>query len=848
MAEIYQGLKNKEVQKRLKKYGYNEIVTVEKWVRLKIFLSQFKSFLIIILMIAGTISFALHETIDSIAIFTIVFINAFIGYIQEFKAENAVKALRKMVLPMTIVIREGEKKEISVKELVPGDTVLLAEGDKVPADLKILEAYSLKVDESMLTGESTSINKEKAEDKSGILYKGTIITTGRAIAEVTYTGSKTEFGKIVELVSREEDSKSPLAYQLDDLGKKLGIFILILILILFVIGTLREFGFLRMFMTSVALGVSAIPEGMPIIVTLTLAMGVQILAKKNAIVRKMNAIETLGATTIICSDKTGTLTLNEMTVKKIYCDDHEIDVPGLGFDWNQKFRISSIVEKKLMEISQNCNNSTLGKKLIGDPTELALKVMAQKSSHVVSYTQLDEKSFTSERKMMSSLHQIDKKKEIFAKGAFEVIIQNCSFIFQNGKIRKLTPKDKEKLSKIAEDYAKDALRVLAMAYKPFQKEYDEKNLIFVGIAGMLDPPRDSVKASLKTALEAGIDIKIITGDNALTAEAIGKQIGLNIKNIAVGEQIDHLNDRELLALINKTQIFARTSPHHKYRIVDLLMRENQIVAVTGDGVNDAPALKHADVGIAMGIKGTEATKEVADIILKDDNFSTIVNTIEEGRRIYQNILAFIKYMLSANFSSIFMVSLLTLGGYPLPILPLQILWINLATDALPALALGAGKAAPGIMKTPPHPKNENLFKKFSLFIFSALIIQVIANITLYFYGIGIDNLSGLNTSDLSIPSHARTLVFTQIVVFELFLAFVCTEEKLSIKRIFNNKKLIGAVIISFILQLLTIYLPPMQTVFKTVPLSLKEMLVVILFGMAAFLVPTITKISRRLFK
>lgn len=836
------GLSTTQVHQNLLKFGYNEIPTKKEFTALKILISQFGSFLIITLIIAGSISIFLKETVDGIAIFAIVLINAIIGFIQEYKAENAVAALKKMIVLTTVVIRDGQQKQILIRELVPDDIILLSEGDKIPADIEIIEAFSLTIDEAVLTGESLPVHKKMSKDKEGMLFKGTLITSGRAKGKVLKTAASTEFGKIVKLLAKAEDTRSPLALQLDELGKKIGIVVLILISILFIIGETRNIAIGDMLMTSVAIGVSAIPEGMPIIVTLTLALGVQLLAKKRAIVRKMNAIETLGATTIICSDKTGTLTLNEMTVKVVNTNFKETEISGVGYGWNEKIKLESSEEKKLLEICENCNNSFVDKDIIGDPTEIALKILTRKANYVKQYKELDENTFTSERKIMSSLHQLGTRKEIMAKGAFEEILKKSKHIQINGKIRILTVVDRKKILASAEKYSQKALRVLAFAYKPYKKTFDEKDLIFVGLVGMLDPPRKTVKESIKIALKAGIKIKIITGDNAITAKAIGEQIGLPIDNIVTGEDIDTLNDTELKKILYTTTIFARTSPQHKYRLVDILKRNNEVVAVTGDGVNDAPALKHADVGIAMGIKGTEATKEVADIVLKDDNFSTIVKTIEEGRHIYHNILAFIKYMLSANFDDILMVGIITTLGYPLPILPLQILWINIATDALPALALGQSPAPPGIMEEKPHPKKENIFRKFFGFIFTALFFQVVIGLILYFYGLHQDQLAGIESTNLDIPSHARTIIFTQIVVFEIFFAFVCKEEKrVTIKSLFSNKILVYAVLISLALQLITIYTPFMQSIFKTVPLSLKEWGFIILAGLSAFLVPSTYK-------
>ena len=844
------GLTTAQAHKNLLKFGYNEIKAKREWRLIKILLSQFASFLILILIIAGSISIFLGEIIDGFAIFAIVIINAVIGFIQEYKAENAVKALKKMVVPIAIVIRNGEEQEISVKNIVPDDILVISEGGKMAADCKIIEGFSLKADESMLTGESVPVNKIVGEGKEGMLFKGTIVTTGRAIAKVVSTGKNTEFGKIVHLLSKQEKGKSPLTHQLDNLGKKVGFVTLVLIAILFVLGYLRSVPAVEMLMTSVALGVSAIPEGMPIIVTLTLAIGVQAMARKKAIVRKMNSIETLGATTVICSDKTGTLTLNEMTVKKVYVNFKETEIPGIGYKVKRDYiSLKSAEEKKLLEICENCSNAFIGKHIIGDPTEIALKVLTRKAKYTKLYKELDENVFTSERKMMSSLHQVGKKKEIMAKGAIEEILKRSKFVMKDGKIKKITATEKKEYTEIANQYAEKALRVLGFAYKTHKGKFDEKDLIFVGIVAMVDPPRKTVKKSIEIAQHAGIKVKIITGDNAITAKAVGEHLGLKVHKVITGAQIDRMTDRQLKKAAQETEIFARTKPQHKYRIVDILQRSHEVVAVTGDGVNDAPALKHADVGIAMGIKGTEATKEVADIVLKDDNFSTIVKTIEEGRRIYHNILSFIKYMLSANFDTIMAVGLLTLLGYPLPILALQILWINIATDALPALALGQSKADPDIMDKKPHPKKEKIFRKFMGFIFVAVFFQTLANVAAYFYGIHLDALNGIDTSNLSIPSYARTLVFTQIVMFELFFVFICKEEKsVTLKSIISNKHLLGAVAVSFLLQLGMLYLPFMQTVFKTLPLGPMEWLLVITLASTAFIVPPMTNLFKKLLK
>lgn len=852
-----QGLSSAKVEELRKQYGFNEIKTEQKSRLLKLFVNQFTSFLVLILVGAGVLSFAFGDTLDGIAIFVIILINGIIGFIQEYKAENAVNALKKMLLPKSVVFRDGQQKEIPSNELVPGDIILLQEGDKIPADSEILQAFALKLDESILTGESKQVSK-----KDGLVYSGTLVTTGKAYCRVLKTGKDTEFGKIVVLVSQEKKSESLLTKDMDKLSKRLGIGILILVAILIVLGLIEGEPIYETLITAIALGVSAIPEGLPIIVTLTLAIGTQILARKKAIIRKMSAIETLGSTTVICSDKTGTLTLNEMTVKKIKTLSHEFDVEGTGYSWDKKINIANTLEvAKLIDIGENCNNSKVDNGIIGDATELALKVLARKTEYVNNFKELDELPFSSDRKMMSCLMQIKptkfdlakNNKQIFTKGAFEEVIKKCSFILEDNKIRKLTEKDIEMFSKFHTQYSEDALRVLGFAYKDYIDSFDEENLIFVGLVGMIDPPREDVPNALALAKAAGIQVKIITGDNHLTARAIAKRIGLPHENVFLGTDIDKLNDTELKEIIKKTHIFARTNPEHKYRIVSLLQQMGEIVAVTGDGVNDAPALKKGDVGIAMGIKGTEATREVADIVLKDDNFATIISAISEGRRLYANILLFVKYMLSANFGMLIFVAILSLANLPLPLLALQILWINIVTDSLPALALGQQEAEENIMNQAPRKRTVSIITQFWKFILITLTMYVIGSFIAYWYGYGIDKTLGLDLSNFAIASHARTMVFTEIVIMELVLAFSVIYRKShsianSVKDMFSNLYLIGAVLLSFALQLVVVYVPFMQKIFKTAPLGLNEWLVIFAVSLLMLFVPILEKGLERLLK
>lgn len=842
----YRGLNKKEISILKEKHGLNEIPKKNEHKILKLLLSQISSWLIIILFLAGVGAFLMGEKIDAIAILSIVVINAIIGFVQEYKAEKAVESLKKMVISFATVIRENTQSRINSKNLLPGDIVILEEGEKIQADMELLESFSLTVDESILTGESQTILKQAKDE----IFKGTLITSGRGIAKVKAIGINTEFGKIIKFLGQEKDSETPLSKQLNTLGKKLGLLILGIIGILLLMGLFRGIEFVNMFFIAISLGVSAIPEGLPIIVTLTLALSVQSLAKKNTIVRKMKAIEGLGSTTVICSDKTGTLTLNEMTVEKVFSNFSEFEIKGIGYEIKPKQILHPKLPKKALEIALNCNNSFIGKNIIGDPTEIALKVMSYKFGMKKEFEKKDEIAFSSERKMMSTIHKIGKTDQIFSKGAYEEIIKRCKFILVDNKVRKLTKKDILTLEKKVEEYSGQALRTLALAYKDYNKKNAEDNLIFVAITALKDPPRKNVAKSFQIASTAGIKIKIITGDNAITAKAVGEKLGLKIENIVTGDQIDKLSDKKLLKIIKETEIFARTKPEHKYRIVKLLQEDGEIVAVTGDGVNDSPALKHADIGIAMGIKGSEATKEVADIILKDDNFGTIVKAIEEGRRIYKNILSFIKFLLSANFDSLSTVAVLTILNLPLPLLPLQILWINLATDGLPALALGTStRKYDDIMKEPPHPKRENILAKFFPFILTASFIQTLVNLLIYFYGKHMDLLHNIDTTDLSTPSHARTMVFSQIIIFELIFVFICKEEnKITLKTFTSDKKILLAVLFSLILNIIIIYTPFFQNVFKTVPLEINEWFIITLGALSALIVPKLEKNLRKLYR
>ncbi|MFH1587884.1 MAG: HAD-IC family P-type ATPase [Candidatus Diapherotrites archaeon] len=857
------GLVQEEAEKRLIEFGKNKLKEKKDFSVLKIFLNQFTSVLVLILFVAGGISFLLGEQLDAFAIFAIIVLNAVIGFIQEFKAENALSALKKMVSLDAVVLRNGKKQKIPAENLVPGDLIFLDAGDKAPADARLIESFSLKVDESILTGESNSVLKnseELTEDlplakRINLVYSNTIITEGHALAIVTSTGMNTEFGKIAEMISDSKEKKTILNTELDWLAKNLGIAIIGILFVLFLIGLFRGINLFEMFMISVSLGVSAIPEGLPIIVTITLALGVQQMAKRKAIVRKISVIESLGAATVICSDKTGTLTLNEMTARKIFVDGKEIDVKGVGYDAVEELNYEGESFEKMLWACENCNNSFIefdeNKKalsFVGDSTEVSLKVLTKKANMITQFKKISEIPFSSERKKMSSLHEINGKKIVLMKGALEEVIERSTHLLINGKKINLTEEKRNELISVQEKWAGKALRVLGFAFKETDEiEYAEDEMVFLGLIGLMDPPRPEARESIQTALSAGIEVKIITGDNALTAKAVAKELGLKQLTVVEGSELDSMNENEFSECVKSNVIFARTDPKHKLMIVQALQRQGHVVAVTGDGVNDAPALKNADIGIAMGIKGTEVSKEASDIVLSDDNFSSIVSAIEEGRRIYKNIQAFIKFLLSANFAAIAVVGIISIVGLPLPLLPLQILWINIATDALPALAL-ANERPENLMNEKPRKRNESLFSKFLFFIFVSTFVYVICSLAFFWYGFEKDFSFGINPFDLTQPSHARTLVFSGMVFFEMFLVFNCRRENKTVFELnpLKNKFLILAVLISFGLQLLIIYHPFAQEIFKTVALSAWELIVLILISMTALFVPYAVRLIEKL--
>jgi P-type Ca2+ transporter type 2C len=843
------GLTNEEAKKRLDEFGYNELKKEKNITILNIFISQFKNALIILLIFAGFISLFLGERVESIAIFSIVFLNAMLGFYQEYKAEKAIEALEKISAPIAKVIRDGKEQKIPAKEVVVGDILLLEAGDIVPADSRLLEVSSLQIDEASLTGESVPSAKviepfklgTFIADQENMAFMGSVVTYGKGKSIVTSIGMKTEFGKIAASLQTTKEVKTPLQIKFERLAKQIGIAAVVLILIILISGTLQgTLTFEKMLLFALVLAVATIPSALPVIVTVGLSKGANDLAKKNMLIKKLPAAESLGATTIICSDKTGTITKNQMTITNIFHNDKIIKVSGAGYEPKGDFYINNkqINSKELdlfFRIGYLCNNAKLNKKetgyeILGDPTEGSLIVLGKKGKLEdeklqKDFSPIEEFPFDSDRKRMSVVYKnnINKKIEAYVKGATDILLNQCDKIRDNGKIRKLTKKDREKILNMNNSFAKKALRVLTLAYKelPNSKTYDkenvEKNLIFVGLVGMIDPARDEVKPAVEQCHKAGIKVMIITGDHAITTKAVAKQVGLFEEGdiVLTGDDVKLMSDLELEKEIEDVRIIARAMPIQKLRIVKALQKKGHIVAMTGDGVNDAPALKKADIGIAMGITGTDVAKEVSKAILTDDNFATIVNAIREGRNIYDKMIKSAKYLLSCNSGEISSVLMAILLNFPLPLLPLQILLLNMLTDTSPALGLGFETPEEGIMKRQPRdPKEKPISKRIFVSIIMLGLIMGLGTLFIF-----------MQYKDINLIK-AQTMAFTTLVMFQMFAVMSSRSLLPSLTKLnpFSNKWLLGAVCFSISIQLIVIYFQPFQTIFGTVPLSILDWL------------------------
>jgi Ca2+-transporting ATPase len=832
---LLKGLTKIEAEKRLKTYGLNQLENKKKISPIKIFFSQFNDFIVWVLIAATIISGVMGEKADAITIFIIVIMNSILGFIQEYKTEKSLEALKKLAAPTSKVIRDGKLEVVNAEYLVPGDLVLLESGDRIPADSIMVQDNEIMVDESLLTGESVGVSKRN-RDKQNQLFMGTVILTGKTMARVTDTGMKTEMGKIANMLQDIEDERSPLKEKLNSLGKILVVICVVICAIVTVMGIWRGQDVYQMFLLGVSLAVAAIPEGLAAIVTVALALGVSRMLKRNALVRKLPAVETLGCTSIICSDKTGTLTQNNMTVKSLFFNDkiHNVDKDGTP---------DNNTLKKCFTYCNDCNyddkESSTQKSLFGDPTETALiKVFFRDTKAYINFMSKASRTydipFDSDRKMMSVVIRESGKDYCYVKGAPERLLEKCKYILIDGEVKLLTSYYKNKITAAVEYMSFNALRCIGAAYKDsgiIRSKELERDLIFLGVAGIIDPPRREVKDAVLKCRIAGIRPVMITGDHKNTAFAIGRELDIckDASEVITGDELDKLSDKELLNKIGKVSIFARVSPNHKLRIVRLFKKKNYIVAMTGDGVNDAPAVKEADIGVSMGISGTDVTKEASSMILLDDNFSTIVAAVEEGRVIYDNIRKFIRYLLSCNLGEVLTMFLASLLYLDIPLLPIQILFVNLATDGLPAIALGVDPADKDIMFQKPRPKNEHIFArglKEKILIRGSLIgtCTVLAFLAGKYYGMGLNA--------------CRTLALGTLILSQLIHVFECRSEKHSIFEIniFSNLYLVGAVLISILMLCCVLYIPFLQGIFKTVGLNFGQwMIVVFLSSVIAFI-------------
>jgi Ca2+-transporting ATPase len=823
------GLSEEQARQALARYGPNELTEGHKISPLEIFVNQFKSFIVGILLVVLVISLAMGEIPDAIAVLVILVLNAVLGFIQEFKAEKAIEALKKMASPKAHVMRGGRAMMIDSKEVVPGDIILLTTGDKIPADARVIESVNLETQEAALTGESVPIEKTDSALKEGtpvanranMVFSSTIVTKGHGRAIVAATGMATEFGKIAKLLESVQEEQTPLQKKLQELGKTLGVMSIVICLVIFIVSVLKDTNLLELIRNSspikdimvvikeplkaaIALAVAAIPEGLPAVVTISLALGVQRMIRRNALIRKLPSVETLGSTTVICSDKTGTLTHNEMTVRKLFVNNRVVEVTGSGYTPEGSFSDSLENFRLLLTIGALNNDARIEEgKVIGDPTEGCLLVSAEKAGLKLDslkreYPRVDEIPFESERKLMTTVHSSKGDRLAFTKGAPDNILKLCDRILVDGKVQKLTPSVKKAISEMNDVFSEEALRVLGFAYKEVRKEPKkemEMGMIFVGLQAMIDPPREEVKLSIAKCKTAGIKVVMITGDYIGTARAIARELGIEGRAIT-GEELDNMRDFD--KHVEEIGIYARVNPEHKMKIVEAFKKRGHVVAMTGDGVNDAPAIKNADIGIAMGITGTDVAKEASDVVLTDDNFSSIVNAVEEGRGIYANIKNFVQYLLSCNIGEVFVVLLGVLMGFPLILMPLQILIMNILTDGLPALALGVEPIEKGIMERKPRKQNERLFSRYSFLNIVSVGIIICAG-TLFIFKRYVD----------TDPIKASAMAFTTLVVFQMFQVFNNRSEVKSVfsMNLLSNKYLIYAVMASLAIQVVTIYTP-----------------------------------------
>jgi Ca2+-transporting ATPase len=831
------GLSDAEAAKRLASQGRNVLQEQQRESAFVTFCSQFKSVPIFLLAMAAVVSAVLGEHIEAIAIASIIVINALIGFMQERKAGDAIAALRKLTALKVKVLRDGMKQLVDADMLVNGDIIFLESGDKVPADARVIESHSGQVMEASLTGESLPVSKSPdvlsgkhgLGDQRNMVFSGTIVSAGRITAVVTATGMTSEIGKIAKMISDVAEPPSPLKRKIEKMVHDLSIVILGLAFAVFVTLWLWHPGgnqeFFTALITAVAIAVAALPEGLPIVLTITSALGIKRMVKKHILIRRLMSVETLGSVSVICTDKTGTLTKNQMTVRKIYVNGASYDVTGDGYAFEGKLQAPESEERqKLLLCGALCNNASLFEdKVTGDPTEVALLVSAAKSglSHDdlgTVYPRIAEQEFSSERKLMSTVNTVDKKEILFVKGAADVLLQICTRVQENGAVHALSEDDKARILTATKSFSNEALRVLAFAYREAATDHAEKDLIFLGLQAMIDPPREEVKDAIATCKEAGIKVVMITGDHPDTASAIAKQLGLEVR-ILNGQELDALDDLD--SYVEDIVIYARVNPEHKLRIVTALQRRGHVVAMTGDGVNDAPALKQADIGVAMGITGTDVAKEASQIIVTDDNFASIVGAVEQGRSIYDNIQRFVRYQLSTNVGAVLLIIISIFMALPLPLLPLQLLWINLSIDGPPALSLGLEPSKSSVLKRKPRPRDEPLLTKPLLWsIGLGGVIMALGTLAVFAY-----------YQEFSTYTKATTMAFTTFAFYQFFNVLNCRSMSHSIFKIglFTNKAAALTVAIAVSLHLVILY-TPLASVFHAEALSFAELGICVLVG------------------
>lgn len=809
----YNGLKSDEIPERVAKYGKNELVEEEKAGPITKFFNQFKDFLIILLIVAAIAAAFIGDTTDAAVILLVVVLNAVIGFVQENRAENAMAQLKNMTSVAAVVVRDGEVQSVDANQLTVGDVVIIEEGDSIPADIRLLEAYDLMVDESALTGESKPSNKVDStvseDETSNLAFMDTYVSRGRGRGVVVEVGMNTAIGRIAEMI-QVEDEKTPLQDRIHGLGKLMGLIALVVCTGIFALQFFKGVPIVENFMTAVSLAVAAVPEGLPAILTLTLALGMQRMARRNAVVRKLLAVETLGSCTTICTDKTGTLTKNKMTVRETSIKSSEM----------------------VLTISALCNNSHISEgKIIGDPTDGAILLYAEENGYKrdeleKTHERLYELPLESERKRMITVNNFQNKSYVLVKGAPEIILEKSNYIEENGEIQNITPEHESQVMDELKTMTSKALRVIAMAYRVMDdSEYLdgnnslEEDLIYVGMVGMMDPPRKEAKIAVEQCEKAGINVVMITGDNKDTAAAIASELGiLRDGKVLTGPELEKISDDDFREVVNTVNVYARVFPEQKVRIVEALKSRGQVVAMTGDGVNDAPALKRAAIGVAMG-SGTDVAKESSDMLLQDDNFATIVDAVEEGRTIFDNIKRFVKFQLSTNIGAILTITSASLMSLPIPFNPIQILWINIIMDGPPAQSLGVEPSEPDVMERPPTTGNI-ISRRNLIRIAIAGIVMSIGTLLLYIYKLN----SGATTIE------AMTVAFTVFVMYQIFNVFNCKA-----KGKLPNKTLLIAVAASFLLQVCAIYVPFLQHIFKTTAITGLDWLMIVLVAFTIFI-------------